>query len=54
MSERRACEQEDNCGAIPALVKAKAEFQSNTELVINECAAMASLASEGLLPDSYE
>ena len=54
MSERWACEQEDNCGAIPALVKAKAELQSNTELVINECAAMASLASEGLLPDSYE
>ena len=45
---RRACEQEDNCGAIPALVKAKAELQSNTELVINECAAMLSLVSEGL------
>ena len=50
---RRACEQEDNCGAIPALVKAKAELQSNTELVINECAAMLSLASEGLLQDSW-
>ena len=48
MSERRACEQEDNCGAIPALVRAKAELQSTTELVINECAAMLSLLSEGL------
>ena len=41
-------QQEDNCGAIPALVRAKAELQSNTELVINECAAMLSLLSEGL------